>query len=56
MLRTYVMVGGKSLVLGLKSRIFWVVDVKINKAYTKISLSGLNDVSGISNSPSLVLP
>lgn len=56
MLRTYVMVDGKTLVLGLKSRILWVVDMKIKKTYTKSSLSGLNDVMGISNSPSLILP
>lgn len=52
MLRTYVLVEGKILVLGLKSRILWVV----NKPHTKSSLFGLEDVLGISNSPPLILP
>lgn len=45
------MVEGKILVLGLKSRIFWMV----NKPHTKSSLFGLKDVLGISNSPPLIL-
>lgn len=49
-------VEGKALVLGLKSRIPWVVNTEFTKPYTESSLFGLNDVLGASNSPPLILP